>query len=84
MTVTNDPTGRRSTCTRCGAEIEEALLLKGMRDRYVDPKDGRVKYRLTTGVPTWRTPDRGHGSAVCPSSTDRVHQPGRIRMVSAR
>ncbi len=31
MAITNDPTGRVSTCEHCGKKVEEARLLKGMR-----------------------------------------------------
>lgn len=83
MPVTNDPTGRRSTCTTCGQEIEEALLLKGLRQRYVDG-DGREKYRVTNGVPKWRTLDRGFASTVCAADPTKEHQPGGIKRTSAR
>jgi len=82
MTVTNDPTGRRSTCTVCGQEVEEALLLKGLRTRVVER--GREMFTTSKGVPVWRTLDRGHACAVCPGSSDGRHQPGKTRWVSAK
>lgn len=84
MAVTNDPTGRRSTCTLCSAEVEEALLLKGLRSTERDPKTGRAFQRVSNGVPVWRTLDRGHACAVCPSAADGQHQPGSIKRTSAR
>jgi hypothetical protein len=83
VAVTNDPTGRVSTCAGCGAEVEEALLLKGLRVREPDPKNpGRLLLRRSPGIPVWRTLDRGHACAVCP--TDGQHQPSKIRRAGAR
>lgn len=77
MTVTNDPTGRVSTCTRCGAHVEEALLMRGLIQPVRLPS-GNVVRRPSPGVPVWRTLDRGHGSARCPLDVTGLHQPGTI------
>ncbi len=76
MTVTNhETTGRTSLCSACGLAIEEALLLKGLRTAVVAP-DGARSYTESPGIPTWRTLDRGWGSARCPASPTRAHLPG--------
>ncbi|MCR6703141.1 MAG: hypothetical protein NVV66_18535 [Cellulomonas sp.] len=71
--VSNDfTTGRLSRCVACGREIEEALLLKGLRVR---PKGGGPSVP-SPGIPRWRTLDRGPSSARCASTADGQHQPG--------
>lgn len=87
MTITNnDTTGRRSHCRGCGAALEEALMLKGMR-RIVGISDkGHPIHGVTEGVPMWRTLDRGHGAAVCPQAPEgsRYHVPGPMRVQQSR
>jgi hypothetical protein len=83
VAVTNDPTGRVSDCTRCGAKVEEALLLKGLRVRERDPKNpDRTLLRRSPGIAVWRTLDRGHACTVCTAGGQ--HQPGRVGRASAR
>jgi len=85
MTITNDPTGRVSTCEHCGQKVEEARLLKGMRlpiwDDDTKPAEKRVRIGTTIshGLLVWRTLDRGHGSAICPAQEpEGRHEPTRI------
>lgn len=73
--VTNDETtGRVSVCTVCGQAIEEALLLKGLMVRR--SKNRRAAKVPSPGIPTWRTLDRGAGSARCRRSSSQQHVPG--------
>jgi hypothetical protein len=74
MPVTNDETtGRLSVCVRCGEDIEEALLLKGLMVR-VSP-DPAVPKQPSAGIPRWRRLDRGPGSARCAHTADGMHVP---------
>jgi|GEM_PF-1518606 len=75
MPVTNDETtGRTSVCQACGADIEEALLLKGLMVRR-GPAGARVP---SPGIPTWRRLDRGPGSAKCNAVASGQHQPATV------
>jgi len=85
MPITNDPTGRVSTCAHCGKRVEEARLMKGMRlpiwDDDTKPAEERVRIgtSISHGLLVWRTLDRGHGSAVCPEQKpEGRHEPTRI------
>lgn len=72
MSVTNkETTGRTSYCIVCGKHIEEALLLKGLA---IADKAGHAV--PSPGVPTWRSTDRGWGSARCATAPDAKHAPG--------
>ncbi|MFE6228926.1 hypothetical protein [Cellulosimicrobium sp. NPDC057862] len=77
MPITNDPTGRVSTCAHCDKKVEEARLMKGIRSRTVDVA-GRLVTTTSHGILVWRTVDRGHGSAVCPDVESGRHEPTRI------
>jgi hypothetical protein len=81
--VTNDPTGRVSWCQGCGLRIEEARLMKGLRQRALD-EHGRVVTAESPGALVWRLVEQGHGSAVCGASDSGRHEPGRITQVSVR
>lgn len=83
MTITNDPTGRVSRCEHCGERIEEARLMKGIRDRHLDAQ-GRIVTTSSPGILVWRRVDQGHGSAVCSEAEGGKHRPGRITTVSVR
>jgi hypothetical protein len=64
--VTNDETtGATGVCVHCGKQIEEGLLMKGLR----------IGGRVSTGVPTWRSVDRGWGSARCAEAVGKAHAP---------
>jgi len=85
MAVTNDPTGRVSRCEHCGERIEEARLMKGMRDRHLDAQ-GRIVTTSSPGILVWRRVDQGHASVVCDADPAPVrrHKPGRITYVSVK
>lgn len=84
MPITNDPTGRVSTCAHCEKPVEEARLLKGVRlpiwDDETKPAEERVRIGTTIspGILLWRTLDRGHGSAICRALETGKHEPTRI------
>lgn len=71
MITNNETTGRTGTCGACGADVEEALLLKGMTTPAV--VDGKPILVTSPGIPTWRRLDRGHASAKCPATPDGWH-----------
>lgn len=64
MGMNDGTTGETSVCVKCRQRIEHGIILRG--------------YQGGPGKPIWRTPDRGHGCAKCPTDND-LHKPGHIR-----